>query len=102
MNSVNDELTQSEYKDYRRSYIFVRKTIEQMKEVFESRCNIPVIKGDNNEELLILKSIKCLERIRFGDIREYQIRDTEDVLNFDDSESNNSVNSRKKEFLPGD
>jgi len=31
-----------------------------MKEIFDSRGKIPIIKGDKNEEIKILKSVKCL------------------------------------------
>ena len=64
------EVSYNDNKITRKSYIFVRKTRYDMQTLLQSQGLQDVIKP--NDEILILKSFDCLEKIRFTDISAYQ------------------------------
>ena len=71
IDTYNDQ-SQAEDDDNvitKRSYIFLRKSREEMEEIFASKAIIDILKPDS--QVLILKSHKCLEKIEFKEIREY-------------------------------
>lgn len=89
-NDNNDDLINTDKKETKRSYIFIRKKHSEMEEIISSQCNTPLIKDRENEDKIqILKANKKLHPIKFGCIKEYQFKDDDNV---DDLESNGSDN----------
>jgi hypothetical protein len=71
----------------KKSYIFVRRSYQRMKEIFQSMCREHILNAA--DEVLVLKNMRHLETIKFEDIRDYQFADEDSNLNQDGVEEVN-------------
>ena len=74
-----DEVTSQEETLIKRSYIFVRKSYQEMQIIFESNGDEEILR--NEDHVTILKRWDCFEKIRFTEIKKYQFAEKEVIDN---------------------